>query len=33
LFCPNCKAMYMVEEAKQEVGGNEDRPEEAEGGP
>jgi hypothetical protein len=21
LFCPNCKAMYMVEEAKQQIGG------------
>jgi ribonuclease HI len=31
LFCPNCKAMYLVEEAKQGVGGNEDRQEEVKG--
>lgn len=28
LYCPGCKAMYMVEEAKQHVGGGEGRPEE-----
>jgi ribonuclease HI len=31
LFCPNCKAMYLVEEAKQGVGGNEDHQEEVKG--
>jgi len=26
LYCPGCKAMYMLEEAKQQVGSNEGRP-------